>query len=274
VDVSAGLPSVEELVRRGEGTTAAELNRTQWIATSLRRGWRVGNWRRILGGFRKTMRCEFLRKAGVAGAAGRKADRLAGRCVPKTKRRQCTRAACWRTIKRPIRRSRMWRGCRERLREWIGKRKARCAEGRVWVGGAAKRGADYGVRVAGRVWRRRRWGSGVRAGRLMRARDVRPICGRERESGSEKGAECGAENFASGAWIERLRRRLRRRLFERRLRGCGLSSAVLGYAAAVDQDREESGGFLAATSNNITILRRGNVRKGRFDEIFFVGCAE
>src|SRR5205823_5860681 len=35
------------------------------------------------------------------------------------------------------------------------------------------------------------------------------------------------------------------------------------------QDRE-SGGFLAATSNNITTLPPEMLRKGRFDEIFFV----
>ena len=35
------------------------------------------------------------------------------------------------------------------------------------------------------------------------------------------------------------------------------------------QDRE-SGVFLAATSNNITVLPPEMIRKGRFDEIFFV----
>lgn len=49
----------------------------------------------------------------------------------------------------------------------------------------------------------------------------------------------------------------------------GLSQRLLATLLTWMQDRE-AGVFLAATSNNITILPPEMVRKGRFDEIFFV----
>ncbi len=49
----------------------------------------------------------------------------------------------------------------------------------------------------------------------------------------------------------------------------GLSQRLLATLLTWMQDRE-SGVFLAATSNNITILPPEMVRKGRFDEVFFV----
>ncbi|MGA8221874.1 MAG: AAA family ATPase [Candidatus Acidiferrales bacterium] len=49
----------------------------------------------------------------------------------------------------------------------------------------------------------------------------------------------------------------------------GLSQRLLATLLTWMQDRE-SGVFLAATSNNITILPPEMMRKGRFDEIFFV----
>jgi SpoVK/Ycf46/Vps4 family AAA+-type ATPase len=49
----------------------------------------------------------------------------------------------------------------------------------------------------------------------------------------------------------------------------GLSQRLLATLLTWMQDREE-GVFLAATSNNITILPPEMLRKGRFDEIFFV----
>jgi ATP-dependent 26S proteasome regulatory subunit len=55
----------------------------------------------------------------------------------------------------------------------------------------------------------------------------------------------------------------------------GLSQRLLATLLTWMQDRE-SGVFLAATSNNITVLPPEMMRKGRFDEIFFVDlpCAE
>jgi len=49
----------------------------------------------------------------------------------------------------------------------------------------------------------------------------------------------------------------------------GLSQRLLATLLTWMQDRE-GGVFLAATSNNITILPPEMLRKGRFDEIFFV----
>src|SRR5260370_2747563 len=49
----------------------------------------------------------------------------------------------------------------------------------------------------------------------------------------------------------------------------GLSQRILATLLTWMQDRE-SGVFLAATSNNITVLPPEMMRKGRFDEIFFV----
>jgi SpoVK/Ycf46/Vps4 family AAA+-type ATPase len=49
----------------------------------------------------------------------------------------------------------------------------------------------------------------------------------------------------------------------------GLSQRLLGTLLTWMQDRE-SGVFLAATSNNISALPPEMLRKGRFDEIFFV----
>jgi len=49
----------------------------------------------------------------------------------------------------------------------------------------------------------------------------------------------------------------------------GLSQRLLATLLTWMQDRE-SGVFLAATSNNITVLPPEMIRKGRFDEIFFV----
>jgi SpoVK/Ycf46/Vps4 family AAA+-type ATPase len=49
----------------------------------------------------------------------------------------------------------------------------------------------------------------------------------------------------------------------------GLSQRLLATLLTWMQDREP-GVFLAATSNNITVLPPEMMRKGRFDEIFFV----
>src|SRR5437667_9245599 len=49
----------------------------------------------------------------------------------------------------------------------------------------------------------------------------------------------------------------------------GLSQRLLATLLTWIEDRE-SGVFLAATSNNITVLPPEMLRKGRFDEIFFV----
>ena len=49
----------------------------------------------------------------------------------------------------------------------------------------------------------------------------------------------------------------------------GLSQRLLATLLTWMQDRE-AGVFLAATSNNITVLPPEMLRKGRFDEIFFV----
>src|SRR5207253_6962316 len=49
----------------------------------------------------------------------------------------------------------------------------------------------------------------------------------------------------------------------------GLSQRLLATLLTWMQDRE-GGVFLAATSNNITVLPPEMLRKGRFDEIFFV----
>src|SRR5260370_17255303 len=49
----------------------------------------------------------------------------------------------------------------------------------------------------------------------------------------------------------------------------GLSQRLLATLLTWMQDRE-SGVFLAATSNNISALPPEMLRKGRFDEIFFV----
>jgi ATP-dependent 26S proteasome regulatory subunit len=53
----------------------------------------------------------------------------------------------------------------------------------------------------------------------------------------------------------------------------GLSQRLLATLLTWMQDRQ-SGVFLAATSNNITILPPEMLRKGRFDEIFFVDLPE
>jgi ATP-dependent 26S proteasome regulatory subunit len=158
----------------------------------------------------------------------------------------------------------------KRLREWVDKRRsALTAEGRqfglvppkgILITGVQGCGKSLAARAVAGEW-------GVELARLDAGALYDKFVG-ESEKRLRKTLEL-AQNLAPMVlWIDELEKAFASAGSSSDA-DAGLSQRLLATLLTWMQDRE-SGVFLAATSNNITALPPEMLRKGRFDEIFFV----
>jgi SpoVK/Ycf46/Vps4 family AAA+-type ATPase len=157
-----------------------------------------------------------------------------------------------------------------RLREWIGKRKsALTAEGQrfglvppkgVLITGVQGCGKSLAARAVAGEW-------GYELARLDAGALYDKYIG-ESERRLHKALELAQKLAPMVLWIDEIEKAFASAGSSGDA-DAGLSQRLLATLLTWMQDRE-SGVFLAATSNNISILPPEMLRKGRFDEIFFV----
>jgi SpoVK/Ycf46/Vps4 family AAA+-type ATPase len=157
-----------------------------------------------------------------------------------------------------------------RLREWIDKRKsALTAEGRrfglvppkgVLITGVQGCGKSLAARAIAGQW-------GYELARLDAGALYDKYVG-ESERRLHKALELAQKLAPMVLWIDEIEKAFASAGSSGDA-DAGLSQRLLATLLTWMQDRE-SGVFLAATSNNITVLPPEMLRKGRFDEIFFV----
>jgi ATP-dependent 26S proteasome regulatory subunit len=158
----------------------------------------------------------------------------------------------------------------KRLREWIGKRKsALTAEGRrfgleppkgILITGVQGCGKSLAARAVAGEW-------GFELARLDAGALYDKFIG-ESEKRLQKALELAQKLAPMVLWIDEIEKAFASAGSSGDA-DAGLSQRLLATLLTWMQDRE-SGVFLAATSNNISALPPEMLRKGRFDEIFFV----
>jgi len=258
-----GLPSVEELVG-GVKATLAELNRTQGIATSLD-AVGVGQLAKNLAGLSEDDAMRVLRQSVLAR---RKADAGLLDDVLEAKRQAMHTGGLLETIKRDASFADV--AGLQRLREWIGKRKsALTPEGQrfglvppkgVLITGVQGCGKSLAAKAIAGEW-------GYELARLDAGALYDKFVG-ESEKRLKKALDVAQKISPVVLWIDEIEKAFASAGSSGDA-DAGLSQRLLATLLTWMQDRE-SGVFLAATSNNITILPPEMLRKGRFDEIFFV----
>ena len=258
-----GLPSMDELVS-GVKATLAELNRTQGIATSLD-ATGVGQLAKNLAGLSEDDALRVLRQSLLAR---RKADVGLLDDVLEAKRHAMHTGGLLETIKRDASFADV--AGLERLREWIGKRKsALTPEGQrfglvppkgVLITGVQGCGKSLAARAVAGEW-------GYELARLDAGALYDKFVG-ESEKRLKKALDVAQKLSPVVLWIDEIEKAFASAGSSGDA-DAGLSQRLLATLLTWMQDRE-SGVFLAATSNNITILPPEMLRKGRFDEIFFV----
>jgi AAA+ superfamily predicted ATPase len=258
-----GLPSVEELVS-GVKATLAELNRTQGISTALD-ATGVGQLAKNLAGLSEDDALRVLRQSLLAR---RKADAGLLDDVLEAKRHAMHTGGLLETIKRDASFADV--AGLQRLREWIGKRKsALTPEGQrfglvppkgVLITGVQGCGKSLAARAVAGEW-------GYELARLDAGALYDKFVG-ESEKRLKKALDVAQKISPVVLWIDEIEKAFASAGASGDA-DAGLSQRLLATLLTWMQDRE-SGVFLAATSNNITILPPEMLRKGRFDEIFFV----
>jgi AAA+ superfamily predicted ATPase len=158
----------------------------------------------------------------------------------------------------------------KRLREWIAKRKsALTPEGRrfglvppkgILITGVQGCGKSLAARAVAGEW-------GFELARLDAGALYDKFVG-ESEKKLHKALELAQKLSPMVLWIDEIEKAFASAGSSGDA-DAGLSQRLLATLLTWMQDRE-SGVFLAATSNNITVLPPEMIRKGRFDEIFFV----
>jgi ATP-dependent 26S proteasome regulatory subunit len=258
-----GLPSVEELVG-GVKATLAELNRTQGIATALDAAG-VGQLAKNLAGLSEDDAMRVLRQTVLAR---RKADAGLLDAVLEAKRQAMHTGGLLETVKRDASFADV--AGLQKLREWIGKRKsALTPEGQrfglvppkgVLITGVQGCGKSLAAKAIAGEW-------GYELARLDAGALYDKFVG-ESEKRLKKALDVAQKISPAVLWIDEIEKAFASAGSSGDA-DAGLSQRLLATLLTWMQDRE-SGVFLAATSNNITILPPEMLRKGRFDEIFFV----
>ncbi len=263
VEFQLGLPTVEELTG-GVKATLAELNRTQGIATSLD-GPGIVQLAKNLSGLAEEDALRVLRQCVLTRG---RADASLLDEVQEAKRQAMHTDGLLETVKRDASFSDV--AGLGRLREWIGKRKsALTPEGQkfglvppkgVLITGVQGCGKSLAARAVAGEW-------GYELARLDAGALYDKYVG-ESERRLRKALDVAQKISPVVLWIDEIEKAFASAGSSGDA-DAGLSQRLLATLLTWMQDRE-SGVFLAATSNNITILPPEMLRKGRFDEIFFV----
>jgi ATP-dependent 26S proteasome regulatory subunit len=263
VPFKLGLPAMEDLLP-GVKEVLAELNREQRIPIALDAAG-MAQLAKNLVGLPEEEAMRALRKAVMARG---KADAGLLDAVMDAKREVLKTEGLIETVRRDASFADV-AGLR-RLREWIGKRKsALTAEGQrfglvppkgVLITGVQGCGKSLAARAVAGEW-------GYELARLDAGALYDKYVG-ESERRLHKALELAQKLAPMVLWIDEIEKAFASAGSSGDA-DAGLSQRLLATLLTWMQDRE-SGVFLAATSNNITILPPEMLRKGRFDEIFFV----
>jgi SpoVK/Ycf46/Vps4 family AAA+-type ATPase len=263
VPFKLGLPAVEDLLP-GVKQVLAELNREQRIPIALDVA-AMTQLAKNLVGLPEEEAVRVLRKVVMARG---KADAGLLDAVMDAKREVLKTEGLIETVRRDASFADV-AGLR-RLREWIGKRKsALTAEGQrfglvppkgVLITGVQGCGKSLAARAVAGEW-------GYELARLDAGALYDKYVG-ESERRLHKALELAQKLAPMVLWIDEIEKAFASAGSSGDA-DAGLSQRLLATLLTWMQDRE-SGVFLAATSNNITILPPEMLRKGRFDEIFFV----
>jgi ATP-dependent 26S proteasome regulatory subunit len=263
VPFKLGLPTMEDLLP-GVKEVLAELNREQRIPIALDVAG-MAQLAKNLVGLPEEEAMRALRKAVMARG---KADAGLLDAVMDAKREVLKTEGLIEIVRRDASFADV-AGLR-RLREWIGKRKsALTAEGQrfglvppkgVLITGVQGCGKSLAARAVAGEW-------GYELARLDAGALYDKYIG-ESERRLHKALELAQKLAPMVLWIDEIEKAFASAGSSGDA-DAGLSQRLLATLLTWMQDRE-SGVFLAATSNNITILPPEMLRKGRFDEIFFV----
>jgi AAA+ superfamily predicted ATPase len=258
-----GLPSAEEL-SSGVKATLAELNRLRGVATSLD-GAGLMQLANNLAGLPEADALRVLRQCVLTRG---RADAGLLEDVMEAKRQALHTDGLLETVKRDA--SFPDVAGLQKLREWIGKRKsALTPEGQrfglvppkgVLITGVQGCGKSLAARAVAGEW-------GYELARLDAGALYDKYVG-ESERRLRKALDVAQKIAPVVLWIDEIEKAFASAGSSGDA-DAGLSQRLLATLLTWMQDRE-SGVFLAATSNNITILPPEMLRKGRFDEIFFV----
>jgi len=263
VGFALGLPSDEEL-SSGVKATLAELNRTQGIATLLDAA-NLAQLVKNLAGLPEDEALRILRQCVVQRG---RADACLLEEVLEARRHAMHTDGLLETIKRETSFADV--AGLQKLRDWIAKRKsALTPEGQrfglvppkgVLITGVQGCGKSLAARAVAGEW-------GYELARLDAGALYDKYVG-ESEKRLKKALEVAQKISPVVLWIDEIEKAFASAGSSGDA-DAGLSQRLLATLLTWMQDRE-SGVFLAATSNNITILPPEMLRKGRFDEIFFV----
>ena len=254
-----GLPEAEDLLP-GVKQVLAELNREQRIAIALDAP-ALTQLAQNLAGLPEEEALRALRKSVLARG---KADAGLLDAVLETKREALKTEGLIETVRRDA--SFLDVAGLRHLRDWIAKRKnALTPEGRrfglvppkgVLIMGVQGCGKSLAARAVAGEW-------GFELARLDAGALYDKYVG-ESERRLHKALELSQKLAPLVLWIDEI---------EKAFASAGSSGdadAGLSQRLLATLQERESGVFLAATSNNITVLPPEMLRKGRFDEIFFV----
>jgi len=262
VPFQLGLPAAEELVA-GVRRTLAELT-TQGVANGLDAGG-IGQLAKNLAGLSEEEALRVLRQCVLARG---KADAGLLDDVLEGKRQALHTDGLLETVKRDASFNDV--AGLQHLREWIAKRKsALTPEGQrfglvppkgILITGVQGCGKSLAARAVAGEW-------GYELARLDAGALYDKYVG-ESEKRLRKALDLAQKLAPVVLWIDEIEKAFASAGSSGDA-DAGLSQRLLATLLTWMQDRE-SGVFLAATSNNITVLPPEMLRKGRFDEIFFV----